>query len=130
MGEMYKASCPGCGFETTLYLGAGLLSINLRRCASILPEEERTVLLRMADNNEINEFSVDNKVIECPGCGKFDSQMIIDVTKQDGTTYRFGKLCHTCNKQVIIHEDGAGKMYKCPNCGRHILELEETGMWD
>lgn len=49
MGELYRASCPACGYDTTLYLGAGFLSINLKRSASVLTEEERAVLLRMTD---------------------------------------------------------------------------------
>jgi len=130
MGKMYKASCPDCGYETTLYLGAGLLSINLKRSALILPEEERVVLLRMTNDNGIKEFSIENKVTECPECQKIDSQMIIDITKQNGTTHRFGTLCNTCKKGAIVHEDGADGTYLCPKCRQHILELEETGVWD
>ncbi len=130
MGELYRASCPACGYDTTLYLGAGFLSINLKRSASVLTEEERAVLLRMTDENEIKEYSIENKVTECTTCQKIDSQTIIDITRHDGTKCRFGKVCNTCKKEVTIYEDGADGFYMCPKCRQHILELEETGVWD
>lgn len=130
MGERYRASCPVCGYDTTLYLGAGFLSINLKRSASVLTEEERAVLLRMIDDNEVKEYSIINKVTECTACQEMDSQTIIDIIRYDGTKCRFGRLCNTCKKEVIVYEDGADGKYMCPKCRQHILELEETGVWD
>lgn len=130
MGEIYKASCPSCGYETTLHLGGGLLSINLGRCAAILPEEERNVLLRLKEDGEVREFLVEHKVTKCRKCEKIGSQMIIDITKRNGEKRRFGRLCDTCKEEAAVYEEGADGTYMCPKCGRHILELENTGVWD
>lgn len=130
MGEIYKAVCPKCKYETELYLGGGFLSINLRRSASILPEGEQAALLKMIDEGRISEFNIESKITECTECSKVDSQMIIDVIENDGTRHRFNGKCNTCQNDIIVHEDGADGEYMCPECRQEILELEVTGVWD
>lgn len=130
MGEMYKIACPRCGYETTLYLGAGFMSVNLRRSASILPEREQAVLLKMIDESEVKKFNICNRVTECPECRIIDSHTIIDIIANDGTERRFGTKCNICKSDTIVYEDGEDKEYICPKCGQGILKPERTGVWD
>lgn len=130
MGIIYKASCPECGYETKFFLGGGMLSINLKRSASVLPEDEQEQIAALSDNDRIKDFLVENKMTECKGCKTMESRTIIDVTEINGKVHRFGDLCSRCNKSLIVYEQGAEGEYICPKCYQGVLVFSEEGLWD
>lgn len=130
MGTIYRASCPDCGYESEFYLGGGLLSINLKRSASVLPEEEKNILFTLINEDRIKDFNVENRITWCRECKKMESRTVIDVTEKNGTLQRFGGLCGVCRNKLTVYEGGAEEHIVCPQCGHGDLEFLEEGLWD
>ncbi len=130
MGIIYKGSCPECGYETKFFLGGGMLSINLKRSAAVLPEEEQKQITNLSERDSIQEFFVENKMTECKGCKTLESRTIIDITEINGTTHRYGDICCRCRDRLTVYEQGAEGEYICPKCHQGILMFSEEGLWD
>ncbi|MCM1440559.1 MAG: hypothetical protein NC131_15380 [Roseburia sp.] len=106
------------------------MSINLRRSASILSEEEQTALLKLIDDDRVQEFNIESKVTECKECQMVGSQIIIDVIEHDKTKHRFNGKCNACKNDIIVYETGAQGEYTCSKCGQGTLKMEASGVWD
>ncbi len=130
MGIIYKASCPECGYETKFFLGGGMLSINLKRSATVLPEEEQKLIAALSDHDRIKDFLVESRMTECKRCETIESRTVIDVTEINGAIHRFGDICRICNNRLTVNEQGAEGEYMCPECHHETLLFSEEGLWD
>lgn len=130
MGIIYKAYCPECEYETRIYLGGGMLSINLKRSAAVLPKKEQEQVFNLLKEDKIKEFNIEKKITQCKVCQIIKSDTIIDITEKNGNLHRFGDMCSRCKNKMIIYNEGAEGKYLCPECHKGLLMFLEEGLWD
>lgn len=130
VGIIYKAYCPECKYETKIYLGGGLFSINLKKSAVVLPEKEQEQVFNLLEKGKVKDFIVEKRITECKSCQIIESHTIIDITEKNGSSYRFGDICNRCKNKMIIYNEGADGKYLCPDCHKGILMFLEEGLWD
>lgn len=129
MGNIYKATCPECGYDTQLHLGGGLNSIDpsfLLRCAD---EKDRTEIIKLQEYG-IKHIIGENRLLSCCDCskGELSESLIIDLIDKDGILHTFGRDCPKCGRVREILD--ISQAVVCPRCGKGALRFDVYGRWD
>ncbi len=130
MGRVYEGRCPECGYHRELFLGGGMMSVNLELSSGVLPSHEQDMIREMRDRKEIAGFHVENYLTECPNCQEIMGNTMIEVTDQRGDRHVFGQHCGSCGKKLEIHRENAKAPLTCPKCREGIMVFDECGLWD
>ncbi len=130
MGRVYEGRCPECGYHQELFLGGGMMSVNLEISSGVLPAHEQEMIRGMRDRKEIAGFHVENYLAECSSCQEITGKTLIEVTDQQETRHIFGEYCSSCGKKLEIYRENEKAAVTCPRCRQGILTLEECGLWD
>ena len=101
MGRVYEGRCPECGYHRELFLGGGMMSVNLELSSGVLPSHEQDMIRGMRDRKEIAGFHVENYLVECPNCQEIMGNTMIEVTDQRGDRHVFGQYCGSCGKRRL-----------------------------
>lgn len=128
MGAVYTATCHTCNYKNDFCLGFGRRSIDLVSSMSVLSVEEQAEIQEMIDSKTIDDFNIENKLIECSHCNELREKTIITITKQNGSHFVFGNKCTNCNKELHIHENIDD--VSCPCCKDSQLTFNRSGLWD
>jgi len=137
MGEVYRASCPKCGYEKEFYLGSGLMSIKPYHALKALEGKERTYLETLQENGAIDRMMAENLLVKSCACKgekpELMQKTLVTATDKIGRQRVFGGNCKDCGKELVRYE-GVGtnkaEIVMCPQCAMSSLTFTRTGHWD
>lgn len=131
MGKIYQAACSECGYSARLFLGGGLNGARLPFLLRSLNEEDRAEIRKMQENDDIEHFFGENRLVKCcEHCGgdPLIAKNIVTVTDKSGRIHVFGTRCQLCGRELTVTDASAPVL--CPSCGKEYLQFCTTGHWD
>jgi hypothetical protein len=125
MGEIYKANC-SCGWNTELFLGAGMNATNIRFIQNYLNEKDAAEFIETFEKGLIKTFELSN----VPYYSK-ENQTVGSISKfsyklHSGQDIEIIGKCPPSENQIqLLKNDDIF----CPICHNKVI-LEQTGHWD
>jgi len=122
MGQTNELRC-SCGYKKTVYIGEGLMAINLDVIRSKFTSEDLAGFEKALENGAYN-YSYGQKIALCETCN--DIININNLQYVDGEQQYFvvGR-CSQCDSTVLPLDEPIN----CPLCNKE-LNVQETGLWD
>lgn len=130
MGTIYQAVCPACQYQVQLNLEGGLNSINLKRCITILPDDEEEKINEMIEQGRVADFHIENQISICEKCRSLQDNTIIELCDTEGKDYIFHNLCRECGSTMKQKKYVPDVKISCPRCGKEDMEFISIGLWD
>lgn len=126
MGDIIRVGCEKCGYNKEMNVGGGLLSINKDVIANIFSKEDISEFKKLAEENLLGQYLMENKVGYCKECHELYSVPVLNYSKQGEAQERtVKKSCPQCNQELDFSYDTK----ICPKCSDELVH-ESAGMWD
>ena len=126
MGQILSLKCKKCGYESDLWIGAGMSFYSVENVMEIFDASAQEKIKKAIMDNPKAPNDVRKRIGICRECGKIKAVGVFRMTIPDGDKIEIVAKCN-CGGQVRVVD--SEEAIKCPKCGE-LLQVEETGHWD